>query len=30
MSIRATIQEETAGLQEYIKKMAPTNDLLTE
>ena len=30
MSIRATIQEETTGLQEYIKKMAPTDVLLSE
>ena len=30
MSIRATIQEETAGLQEYIKKMAPSDDLQSE
>ena len=30
MSIRATIQEETVGLQLYIKKMAPTDVLLCE
>ena len=30
MSFRAAIQEETAGLQEYIKMMAPTDDLLRE
>ena len=28
--IRATIQEETADLQENIKKMDPTDDLLRE
>ena len=28
--VRATIQEETAGLQEYIKKISPTDDLLGE
>ena len=27
VSIGATIQEETAGLQEYISKMVPTDDL---
>lgn len=30
MSIRDIIQEETAGIQEYIKKMAPTDDLRSE
>ena len=30
VSVRASIQEETAGLQEYTKKMAPTDDLLSE
>ena len=30
MSVRATIQEETADLQEYIKKMTSTDDLLGE
>ena len=30
MSIGATIHEKTAGLQEYIKKMAPTGDLQSE
>ena len=30
VSVRATIQEETASLQEYTKKMAPTDDLLSE
>ena len=30
MSVGATIQEETAGLEEYIRKMAPSDDLLGE
>ena len=30
MSTRTTFQEKTAGLQEYIKKMAPSDDLLSE
>ena len=30
VSIRATIQEEPASLQEFIKKMAPTDDLRSE
>ena len=30
MSVRTTIQEEAAGLQEYINKMAPADDLLSE
>ena len=30
VSVKVTIREETAGLQEYIKKMTPTDDLLSE
>ena len=30
LSVRDTIQEEKAGLRQYIKKMAPTDDQLCE
>ena len=30
MSIRATIQGVTAGLEEYVRKMDPSDDLLSE
>ncbi|TWW77705.1 hypothetical protein D4764_12G0010950 [Takifugu flavidus] len=30
VSVRTTVQEETTSLQEYIKKMAPTDPLLSE
>ncbi len=30
MSVRATIQDETTNIQEYIRKMAPSDDLLSE
>ena len=30
MSIRATVQDETSKIQEYIRKMAPKDELLSE
>ncbi len=30
MSSRATVQDETTKVQEYIRKMAPNDDLLSE
>ena len=30
MSVKATIQDETTRIQEYIRKMAPNDDLLSE
>ena len=30
MSVKATVQGETSKIQEYIKKMAPKDELLSE